>query len=262
MDVSNMNDMSMTSSDTTVMSSISPMTDMDMQHTSGMSHMTTASSTVASSTMAGMATMLASSSSAIPSGDSSMSGMDMSGSDSSDGTMSMTMFMSTKYDNVPVFFRSLHAQTGAAAFGIFCVLFFCSFFFRALVFLSAYLEQCVFHNYSNTIIMEDDCECGESETEVKGTPPPPQNPPVPPFGVIIKKMLWMGPNEFFRDIVRLLIAFTMVMFGYGIMLAAMSFVLTYFFAICLGLAFAEVFFNRLSMILGVNKAFGACAGLH
>lgn len=65
-----------------------------------------------------------------------------------------------------------------------------------------------------------------------------------------------------RDVIRLLLAFTIVMFGYAIMLAAMSFVLTYFFAICLGLAFADVFFNRLAIILDINKNAGTCSSFH
>ncbi len=203
---------------------------------------------------------------ASPTSSSTMSGMDMGGSDSGSGSgsMSMTMFMTTKYANVPVFFKTLHAQNGAGAFGIFCVLFFCSFFFRGLVFLSSYLEQAVFHNYSNTIIIEEDCECGP-ESDSKDTPPPTPisgNGRKLTFGQVMKQLFYLTPGEFMRDVIRLLLAFTIVMFGYAIMLAAMSFVLTYFFAICLGLAFADVFFNRLAIILDINKNVGACSSFH
>jgi copper transporter 1 len=179
--------------------------------------------------------------------------MDMpTSSDSSSSTMQMSMWMTTRYSNTPAFFKSLHANTGAGAFGVFCVLFFCSFFFRGLIFLSAYLEQVIFHNYSNTIIIEEDCECGIEDS--KSSPQPPKVDLS--VGQIFKKLLWMGPREFINDIVRLLVAFLIAMFGYAIMLAAMSFVVLYFFAICLGLAFAEVFFNKLSIILNINKSFG------
>lgn len=261
------------------------MSGMDMGSTTSSSamHMTmTHSSAAATSTgmdMSGMSMTMSSSSmdmsmSGTPTMSMDMSGtaasatagatstMDMSGMDMDSGdedSMSMTMWMTTKYKNTPVFFRSLDAHSGAAAFGIFCVLFFCSFFFRGLIFLSSYLEQAVFHNYSNTIIVEEDCDCSPADEKAS---PVPTTPNSPPFGEVVRKLFWTGPRELMNDVIRLLLAFTIVMFGYAIMLAAMSFVILYFFAICLGLSFGEIFFNRLSIILNVNKSFGACSGLH
>lgn len=141
------------------------------------------------------------------------------------------------------------------------MLFFSSFFFRGLLFLSSYLEQAVFHNFSNTIIVEDDCECGPSETDDKASSLRPQKPDLS-FGSVLKQLFWTSRKDLLHDVIRLVLAFTIVMFGYAIMLAAMSFVILYFFAICLGLAFGEVFFNRLAVILDINKSFGACSGLH
>lgn len=218
---------------------------------------------MSSASMAGMPSMsmdmsgTATSATASATSTMDMSGMDMGAGNKS--SMSMTMWMTTKYQNTPVFFRSLDAHSGAAAFGIFCVLFFCSFFFRGLIFLSSYLEQAVFHNYSNTIIVEEDCDCGPADDKAS---PAPTVPNSPPFGEVMRKLFWMGPRELMNDVIRLLLAFTIVMFGYAIMLAAMSFVILYFFAICLGLSFGEIFFNRLSIILNINKSFGACSGLH
>lgn len=268
MDMSGM-DMGTTSSTmhmsamTTMTSSVNSATSTNMMSMSGMTMGMSNSITTSSSMdmeMSGMSMQMMStstSSTATSTSTMDMSGMDMdSGNDS---TMSMTMWMTTKYRDTPVFFRTLDAHSGAAAFGIFCVLFFCSFFFRGLIFLSSYLEQAVFHNYSNTIIVEEDCDCSPDDDKQS---PGPSTPAAPPFGEIIRKLFWMGPRELMHDVIRLLLAFTIVMFGYAIMLAAMSFVILYFFAICLGLSFGEIFFNRLSIILNINKSFGACSGLH
>lgn len=246
------------------------MSGMDMGTTSTtmpsatLSSMNVAATTTGTSTMdmsgMNMSSMnMPSPSSTASSNSDSSSSSDMSGMDMSSGS-SMTMWMTTSYKGTSVFFRTLDAHSSGAAFGIFCVLFFCSFFFRGLIFLSSYLEQAVFHNYSNSILVEEDCGC-EPEDD-KQSPPPSGATVRPPFGTVIKKLCWMGPKELMHDIIRLLLSFTIVMFGYAIMLAAMSFVILYFFAICLGLSFGEIFFNRLSIILNINKSFGACSGLH
>lgn len=243
--------MSMTSGTTST-----SMSGMDM---GAMSSYPTSTST-SSMDMSGM--NMASTASSASSSSTSTSGMNMDMGSSSDSasSMSMTMWMTTSYKGTSVFFRTLDAHSGAAAFGIFCVLFFTSFFFRGLIFLSSYLEQAVFHNYSNTIRVEEDCECGDVDD--KASPPPSAEIQHPPLGTIIRKLFWMGPKELMHDVIRLLLSFTIVMFGYAIMLASMSFVILYFFAICLGLSFAEIFFNRLAIILNINKSFGACAGMH
>lgn len=193
-------------------------------------------------------------------GNMNMGGMDMSG----DNAMSMNMWLTTRYKNTPVVFKTLTASTGAKAFGIFCVLFFSAFAFRGLMFLSSYLEQAVFHNYTNAVIVEEDCGCDDDLSDPESKPIATQrtNPNHLTFLQIMKKMFLLSPTEIFQDVIRLLLAFTIVMFGYALMLAAMSFVLIYFFAICLGLAFGEMFFNRLAIVLNINKTLGACAGLH
>lgn len=230
----------------------------------------------ATATSAMMATASATATSTASSGMSGMSGMDMSGSSGSSDTMSMNMWLTTSYKHSPVIFKQLRATSAAGAFGIFCVLFFSAFAFRGLMFFSSYLEQAVFHNYSNTIIVEEDnCACdGEDDLSSDPEAKPhqsttglgPGQSPIPviqmSFFQIVKKMVFLTPTEMFQDFIRLLVALVIVIFGYALMLAAMSFVLTYFFAICLGLAFGEIFFNRLSIVLDINKTFGACAGLH
>ena len=230
------------------------MSGMDMSDIS--STMSSMTSSVASMSMPTI-TSITSSMSTMSSMD-GMDGMDMSGNSS----MTMTMWMTTRWKDAPVFFKTLEAHSSGAAFGIFCVLFFSCFFFRGLIFLSSYLEQEVFHNFSNTIVVEEDCECGPEDSIDKKSVPDAFRKPNLTFGQVISKLFNIGLKDLYQDFIRLVLAFTIVMFGYAIMLAAMSFVVLYFFAICLGLAFGEIFFNRLAIILNVNKAFGACSGLH
>ncbi|KAG7813152.1 hypothetical protein KL921_000698 [Ogataea angusta] len=187
--------------------------------------------------------------------------------------MSMNYYLTTQYHHYPVIFHTLRAGSGAGAFGIFCVLFFGAVFFRGLFFLSAYLEQRVFHNLTNAVLIQeiDNCACDPEEdqktqptgaTSATGAPGGTLNAKSLGLGKIVKQTFCPGLGELKRDFIRLLIAFTAAMFGYALMLAAMSFVLLYFFAICLGMAFGEIFFNRLSIVLGINKNSSLCGSLH
>ncbi|VEU19434.1 DEKNAAC100506 [Brettanomyces naardenensis] len=187
-----------------------------------------------------------------------MGGMDMS---------SMNEYLTTKYNGYPVLFKTLKASSGGVAFGIFVLIFFTCFAFRGFSFLGAYLEQRVFHNYSNSVIVEkDDCACdpaSDSDQKYPGA----SDSTLPEhvhksFGTILRELLFPGMNELGKDIIRLLLAFVVAMLGYALMLVAMSFVLLYFFAICAGLAFSEVFFNRLGIVLEINRAIGPCTSLH
>ncbi|QPG76930.1 hypothetical protein FOA43_004324 [Brettanomyces nanus] len=159
-----------------------------------------------------------------------------------------------------------NASSKASAFGIFCVIFFTCFAFRAFIFLGAYLEQRVFHNYTNSVIIDkEDCTCdpvSDSDQKFQAATKALGAPIDKSFGQIIKEICLPGMNEVYKDVIRLLVAFVVSMLGYALMLAAMSFFILYFFAVCLGLAFGEVFFNRLAIVLGVNRSVGPCTGLH
>ncbi|QOU21959.1 hypothetical protein BRETT_002123 [Brettanomyces bruxellensis] len=180
--------------------------------------------------------------------------------------MDMNTYLVTDYSDYPVIFKNLKASSKAAAFGIFCVLFFAAFVFRGLAFLNAYLEQRVFHNYTNAVIVQNDpCACDpDSELDQKGDDNAVSTVggTHKSFGRILKELFMPGMREWKKDLVRLIIAFVSAMIGYGLMLAAMSFVVLYFFAICLGLAFSEVFFNRLGIAMGINRAASSHASLH
>ncbi|KAG7757647.1 hypothetical protein KL911_000623 [Ogataea haglerorum] len=199
------------------------------------------------------------------------SSMDMtaaSSTSSMDMNMSMDMemnyYLTTHYNHYPVIFHNLRASSGAGAFGIFCVLFFGAIFFRGLFFLSAYLEQRVFHNLTNAVLIEeiDNCACVPEEDQKHLPSGGTLSVKSLSLGKIISQTFCPGLGELKRDFIRLLIAFTATMFGYALMLAAMSFVLLYFFAICLGMAFGEILFNRLSIVLGINKNSSLCGSLH
>jgi len=180
--------------------------------------------------------------------------------------MDMNTHLVTDYTDYPVIFKNLKASSGAAAFGIFCVLFFAAFAFRGLAFLNAYLEQRVFHNYTNAVIVQNDpCVCdpgSELEQKVDDSPISTVDKTHKSFGHILKEVFMPGMREWKKDFVRLIIAFISAMIGYGLMLAAMSFIVLYFFAICLGLAFSEVFFNRLGIAMRINCAASSHASLH
>ncbi|CDR36932.1 CYFA0S01e05666g1_1 [Cyberlindnera fabianii] len=222
-----------------------------MAHHSGMASMTMSSMDMASSSATASMDMSSSQST-----DSSMGmGMDMG--------MSMNSHLTTKYAGYPVVFETLQAASGGAAFGIFCVLFFSAFFFRGLSFLGAYIEQRVF---VPTKLTEDAGSSSTEEEEIKCCGPATATE----IGLnqntsdrsVLAKFFHVTPQSLYRDFVRLIIVFVSTMIGYALMLAAMSFVLLYFFAIVLGIAFGEIFFLRLSHAFGIRPAGTFCVTLH
>lgn len=169
-----------------------------------------------------------------------MGSMDMAG---------MNMAFSTTYNNYPVWFSGLKAASGGAAFGIFVLIFAVAFITRGLIFLSAYLEVKVFHAPNVLVTVEDEAECGcDDKGEVALV-----------RASVFRQMLWTNATDARNDVVRLVLAFVIAMFGYALMLATMTFVVVYFFAVVTGLAFAELFWGRLGRVTGVNAANGTHA---
>ncbi|ODV97375.1 hypothetical protein PACTADRAFT_27149, partial [Pachysolen tannophilus NRRL Y-2460] len=190
--------------------------------------------------------------------------------------MDMDMYFTSNYLNYPVIFKTMVATNGGKAFGIFLALFVSAFFFRGLAFLSSYLEQQVFHNLNNAVFVEieDNCACEVAEDDkdsgISSNEDDKQNEegiansqslnkklPTKDGKILknkpskLRQFFLPGRQELLKDIVRLLLAFVSAMFGYALMIAAMSFMLLYFFAVVLGIAFGEVFFNRLAIVLNV-----------
>lgn len=87
------------------------------------------------------ATMSMAMSSASATGMSSMSGMSgMSGMSSGDSMPGMNSYLTRKYMNYPVLFKHLNASNRGQAFGIFVLIVAVAFVYKALLFLSWYLE--------------------------------------------------------------------------------------------------------------------------
>lgn len=191
-------------------------------------------------------------------------------SDSMDMDMSMNSYLTTHYDGYPVVFKTLKASSGGAAFGIFCVLFFTAFAFRGLTFLSAYVEQKVFRDIKPFDLSENDSSATAQKTDMHESNRSTdvesdtnnRKKHCAKERSVIAKFFAVTPTSLYRDFIRLIIAFVAAMFGYAIMLAAMSFVILYFFAIVLGLAFGEVFFFRLSLVMEINQSNSICESLH
>ncbi|KAH3669648.1 hypothetical protein OGATHE_002460 [Ogataea polymorpha] len=149
---------------------------------------------------------------------SSMAMATASPSSSMDMDMSMDMgmnyYLTTHYNHYPVIFHTLRASSGAGAFGIFCVLFFGAVFFRGLFFLSAYLEQRVFHNLTNAVLIQeiDNCACDPEEDKKPDSSGGTLRANSLGLGKIIRQTFCPGLGELKRDFIRLLIAFTATIF--------------------------------------------------
>ncbi|KAG5357768.1 Copper transport protein [Yarrowia sp. B02] len=159
--------------------------------------------------------------------DHSSMGHDMGGMDHG-GHMGMNMWLTTSWKDYPVLFKTMTASTGGKAFAIFVALFFTGMFHRGLALLRQTMEA----------------KWAQADREkVKETGVPPKT----------------GLSGFFanihivRDSIRVTVAFTYYMIGYALMLSAMSYVLVYFFAICLGLAFGELLFNNVARTMQIAQ---------
>ncbi|CAI4916685.1 BBT_HP_G0066610.mRNA.1.CDS.1 [Saccharomyces cerevisiae] len=221
----------MSSASKTILSSMSSMS---------MEAMSSASKTLAS-TMSSMANM---------SGMSGMSGMSSSDNSSSSGmdmdmSMGMNYYLTPTYKNYPVLFHHLHANNSGKAFGIFLLFVVAAFVYKLLLFVSWCLEVHWFkkwdkQNKYSTLPSANSKDEGkhydtENNFEIQGLPKLPN---------LLSDIFVPSLMDLFHDIIRAFLVFTSTMIIYMLMLATMSFVLTYVFAVITGLALSEVFFNR------------------
>ncbi|CAI4859257.1 CQS_1a_G0056420.mRNA.1.CDS.1 [Saccharomyces cerevisiae] len=213
-----------------------------------------------SSSMSGMSMSMSStptsSASAQTTSDSSMSGMSgMSGMSSSDNSsssgmdmdmsMGMNYYLTPTYKNYPVLFHHLHANNSGKAFGIFLLFVVAAFVYKLLLFVSWCLEVHWFkkwdkQNKYSTLPSANSKDEGkhydtENNFEIQGLPKLPN---------LLSDIFVPSLMDLFHDIIRAFLVFTSTMIIYMLMLATMSFVLTYVFAVITGLALSEVFFNR------------------
>ena len=250
----------MSSASKTILSSMSSMSMEAMSSASKtlastMSSM--ASMSMGSSSMSGMSMSMSStptsSASAQTTSDSSMSGMSgMSSSDNSsssgmdmDMSMGMNYYLTPTYKNYPVLFHHLHANNSGKAFGIFLLFVVAAFVYKLLLFGSWCLEVHWFkkwdkQNKYSTLPSANSKDEGkhydtENNFEIQGLPKLPN---------LLSDIFVPSLMDLFHDIIRAFLVFTSTMIIYMLMLATMSFVLTYVFAVITGLALSEVFFNR------------------
>ena len=215
---------------------------------------------------------MASATSSMDMGSMSSSTMDMSGMDHS-----MHMYFVKEYLDYPVLFEGLTASNGGQAFGIFLLLFVCGLFVRGIEFASKYLEQVVWKNPNYV----DACHTPSPNGEVKALVPAAgnccgANAINDTTGGSIRKTnsssLGVGQQELegpyatsqpsklpmasmlFRNTIRLVLCIIPELFGFALMLAAMTFSVLYFFAVVLGLGIGKFIFDRLSDRMNIRPS--------
>lgn len=160
------------------------------------------------------------------------SGMDhsMGGMEGMDhgGHMGMNMWLTTTWRDYPVLFKDMTASTGGKCFAIFLALFFTGMFHRGLALLRQTMEA----------------KWAQADREKLKESGLPAKTGISGF---------FGNIHIIRDLIRVTVAFTYYMIGYALMLSAMSYVLVYFFGICLGLAFGEILFNNVARTMQIAQ---------
>lgn len=194
--------------------------------------------------MASSSMMMASATGDSMDGMSSMSGdmNNMSGMGDMSSSMSMMMYFTTDYTNIPVLFKNLVADNGGEAFGIFLLLIVLGLLARTIEFIRTYLEAKVWHN-SNYIEGEDRNQIGLRFSS-PGSMEKGDSDPVSSNS--IQSTSLSTSSAMFRNIIRLTCYVLTEIFSFLLMLAAMSYSVLYFFAVVIGLSIGRFTFDRLS----------------
>ncbi|KAL6926148.1 hypothetical protein ACO0SA_001690 [Hanseniaspora valbyensis] len=231
--------MSMAMSSATTSSSSMNMA-MSSATTSSSSSMTMAMSSsttpVSSSSMTMAMSSTTTSATTSSSGMSGMSGMSSSSTSTSSSSMDMSMnsYLTSNWKNYPVLFKKLKADTRGKLFGIFLLLIVATFVYKATGFTLWYLEL----KWSK-LSSGNNKDMSEEERllrEKRGRS-------------FVGEIFLPSGYDFLKDAVRAVLVFWSTLIAYMLMLAAMSFILTYIFGIVLGLALFEVFFNRIKIVV-------------
>lgn len=167
----------------------------------------------------------------------------------------MNMYLTTKFKAYPVLFSSLSAKNKGEAFGIFVLIFVVCFVSKGLEFLKNYLEIRVWNNpnYKTETTIIEQCECDEKDMDGSLEAQPATARRVSHLPLV---------KALFRDFIRLLLCFLPELLSWAMMLVAMSFVLTYFFAVVLGMSFGRFFFENLSNRLNLRPGGNNFQGHH
>lgn len=232
-----MSGMNMASSSTTALTSSTHssmnMASMTMSSSSTAMHHSSMSMSMPSSSMSsGMSMSMPSSTVSMPSSNTSSMVMSTSTGMSMDDKM-MNSWLTPTYHNYPVLFQKLHANTSGKAFGIFLLIVVTAFVYKFLLYVSWCLEVHWFKKWTNADGPEPKDVLADGTSQVL--------PKMPNF---MFDLFCPSLKGIFHDFIRALLTFCSTMLIYMLMLVAMSFVLTYVFAVITGLALAEVFFNR------------------
>lgn len=207
----------------------------------------------------------------------SSTGMDMSMDMSSH--MGMNYYLTRKYAKYPVVFEKLYANTKADAFGIFVLILAAAFCYKFLLFLNWILEIRWFKKWNKTKKLESALSLKNNSDNINKTLDDNDDNssffsngqkteydsdvtqvyqdnnglqltrPLPKMPNLLFDIFAPNLNDLIHDFIRVIIIFTSTMIIYMLMLAAMSFVLTYVFGVITGLSLSEVFFNRCKTLL-------------
>lgn len=172
-------------------------------------------------------------------------------------SMLISMYLTTSYIGTPVIFESLYATDRATCFAIFVILFAVGFVFRGFAFINSYIEQKIFKSVAfieeakSQLETALDERCFRKEEKMTATQEK--------FEVddlrrlhspetywkerpVLIKFLSHNIQSIYQDFIRLILTFIQIVLAYALMLAVMTCILTYFFAVCLGVTFGEIFF--------------------
>ncbi|OBA19116.1 Ctr-domain-containing protein [Metschnikowia bicuspidata var. bicuspidata NRRL YB-4993] len=184
--------------------------------------------------------------------------MDMSDMDMDMSSMSMNMYFSLAYEGYPVLFKGFSASNAGQAFGIFLLFFVASFVTKGFEFVKVYLELKVWNNPNyqtpQVTTIAGDCGCDDENEKVSDA-----SEGYTPTGNQKQSSILTVVG---RDTIRIVLCFLIEMFGYAMMLVAMTFSLVYFFAVVLGMAFGRVFFEKLSERLNIRPGANNFQGHH
>lgn len=220
--------------------------------TSTMASMTSHVHDTASSTMTGMAGMASMAESATTAA-ADHGSMDMGG---------MHMYFTTNFKDYPVVFKGLAASNSGEAFGIFVLLFFVAIFARLLVFGRVYLEEVVWNTDSHSKIQGDGtgvvvAPALSSAQSCDGCGPKFSSEQESTHAVAQNKSI-STVSSLFREFIKLILFVIPDIFSYGLMLAVMTYTLTYFFAVAVGSGVGNYLTNRLIENYRLSKPHGSC----
>lgn len=167
---------------------------------------------------------------------SSMSGMSSSNTTSTTKKMKMKMntYITAKWLEYPVVFKHLKASNRGQLFGIFLLILVATFVYKLTGFTLWYLE--LKWSPKNEPLSEEERLINEKRGRS-----------------FVGEIFFPNGFDFFKDAIRCVLIFWSTLIAYMLMLVAMTYILSYIFAIVLGIALFEVLFNRVKIVILRNR---------